>query len=139
MSRITDIEPQDDSEIVNRLVAQIHKSLDIHFPDTRSAQSKHFSKTAFSRESEDTVVEMRAPKDSSEESSNHAAETPKVAPRTSTFSRLDEFSVTGNTPFTIRSNEPKNRAIRLMVWLVLIGTLGAAGYLWLSTAGWSAF
>lgn len=131
VSRITELEPQDDAEIVNRIVAQVHRVLDKHFPETRSPSTKRFAKTEFSVYSEDTVVERKLPAEVTDtgnaDSGDHHlppdAEVNQDTTSYSQFSRMDELSVTGNRGFALRSENKNKRATRLFVWLLLLFVL----------------
>ncbi len=57
MSRITEIDTQDETEVVHRIIAQVHKVLDNEFPNSRGSRSRKFTTTEFSSNVEDTVVD----------------------------------------------------------------------------------
>ncbi len=58
MTRITEINCDDESEVIPRLMLQVHKAVDKAFPHVTPATSK-FSQTVFNQ-SEDTVVDRPA-------------------------------------------------------------------------------
>lgn len=55
MSRILDIHPDEEADVINRVVMQVHRYIDEQFPSIANPSTK-FSKTVFNS-SEDTVVD----------------------------------------------------------------------------------
>lgn|GEM_PF-1793098 len=58
MNRLTEYDPPDEYELVDRLVGAVHKHLDDAFPASPGTQNSRFARTDFSGPPEDTVVEF---------------------------------------------------------------------------------
>ncbi len=58
MNRLTEYDPPDEYELVDRLVGAVHKQIDDAFPSAPGTPNTRFARTDFSAPSEDTVVEF---------------------------------------------------------------------------------
>jgi len=66
MNRIIDFTLSDEESVVSRILIQVHKAVDQHFPDAEAA-SRQFTKTVFSEEeSESTAMLKPIPQEASE-------------------------------------------------------------------------
>jgi hypothetical protein len=60
MNRILDFSISDEEAIVSRILVQLHKAVDEHFPSA-SAATRQFTKTVFSPDDEESTAMLKAP------------------------------------------------------------------------------
>ena len=87
MSRILEHKSSGEEEVVSRILIQIHRAVDEHFPDAMAA-SRQFSKTVFSENESTAIVRAPAP-----DSGNEEPTEPPTAPEDSPNRDLPELDI----------------------------------------------
>jgi|APSaa5957512535_1039671.scaffolds.fasta_scaffold167985_1 hypothetical protein len=129
MNRLIDFTLSDEESVVSRILVQVHKSVDRHFPSAEAA-TRQFTKTVFSEDDSESTAMLKVPNGDSQFGAEESTEQTDIEALTAgdtQESGLNSFSETNSNEQL--SNQKKTDWVSSLVMVLLLAGLIMLAYI----------